>query len=202
MSLIATDMDDDGDQDVLFSDRKGERSGIKWLENPGADRAAGSWREHMIAAAGKEVMFLDLADLDGDGLRDIVAAVKPASLVCVRRLSKQGDDWKAVSHNWPQRDVAGGPKGVCAADLDLDGKIDIALTCEGAAGERSGVWLATLEPFAEQSPIRFQNVGGPEGVKFDMIKAIDLDADGDLDLLTCEETDNLGVVWYENPQTK
>ena len=28
---------------------------------------------------------------------------------------------------------------------------------------------------------------------------IDLDGDGDLDLLTCEERDQLGVHWYENP---
>ena len=26
-----------------------------------------------------------------------------------------------------------------------------------------------------------------------------MDADGDLDLLTCEERENLGVFWYENP---
>ena len=28
---------------------------------------------------------------------------------------------------------------------------------------------------------------------------IDLDGDGDLDLLTCEEVHDLGVFWYENP---
>ena len=44
------------------------------------------------------------------------------------------------------------------------------------------------------------NLGGPEGVKFDLIQALDLDADGDLDVMTCEERDQLGVIWYENPQ--
>ena len=29
--------------------------------------------------------------------------------------------------------------------------------------------------------------------------ATDLDADGDLDVITCEEVANLGLVWYENP---
>ena len=28
---------------------------------------------------------------------------------------------------------------------------------------------------------------------------VDMDGDGDLDVLTCEERDNLGVIWYENP---
>jgi hypothetical protein len=43
------------------------------------------------------------------------------------------------------------------------------------------------------------DIGGPEGEKFDRIEMLDLDGDGDLDLLTCEERDQLGVVWYENP---
>ena len=43
------------------------------------------------------------------------------------------------------------------------------------------------------------SIAGPEGVKFDRIELLDLDGDGDLDLITCEERDNLGVVWYENP---
>jgi hypothetical protein len=31
------------------------------------------------------------------------------------------------------------------------------------------------------------------------MQALDLDADGTLDIITCEESDQLGVVWYENP---
>jgi hypothetical protein len=38
-----------------------------------------------------------------------------------------------------------------------------------------------------------------DGVKHDLVELIDLDDDGDLDLLTCEEVTNLGVIWYENP---
>ena len=42
-------------------------------------------------------------------------------------------------------------------------------------------------------------MSGPEGVKFDRIELLDLDADGDLDIITCEESHQLGVFWYENP---
>jgi hypothetical protein len=47
---------------------------------------------------------------------------------------------------------------------------------------------------------------GPQGVKFDLNLLLDVDADGDLDILNTEENDNaaggnpgLGLVWYENP---
>ena len=31
------------------------------------------------------------------------------------------------------------------------------------------------------------------------VRVIDVDEDGDPDVVTCEERDNLGVFWYENP---
>ncbi|MCY4187270.1 MAG: hypothetical protein OXD30_02175, partial [Bryobacterales bacterium] len=43
------------------------------------------------------------------------------------------------------------------------------------------------------------DVSGPDGAKFDRVELVDLDGDGDLDILTCEEADQLGIVWYENP---
>jgi hypothetical protein len=33
----------------------------------------------------------------------------------------------------------------------------------------------------------------------DLIELIDLDTDGDLNVITCEEVANLGLFWYENP---
>jgi hypothetical protein len=40
---------------------------------------------------------------------------------------------------------------------------------------------------------------GPRGMKLDDIQLLDLDADGDLDVLTTEERTGFGVVWFENP---
>jgi hypothetical protein len=48
------------------------------------------------------------------------------------------------------------------------------------------------------------DVSGPAGIKYDFVYLIDIDKDGDLDILTCEENNNsetdagLGVIWYEN----
>ena len=43
------------------------------------------------------------------------------------------------------------------------------------------------------------DISGPQGIKYDLLELIDLDEDGDLDVMTCEERERLGVVWYENP---
>mgnify|MGYP003392661066 FL=1 len=42
------------------------------------------------------------------------------------------------------------------------------------------------------------DIGGLTGTKFDLVQLVDLDSDGDLDVITCEERENLGLIWYEN----
>ena len=46
------------------------------------------------------------------------------------------------------------------------------------------------------------DISGAPGIKFDLVRLLDLDGDGDLDVLTNEEQEartGLGVMWYENP---
>ncbi len=196
MSLIPKDMDGDGDVDLLFSDRKGVRTGVYWLENPGSEASA-AWKQHLVGAAGREVMFLDAVDLDGDGLEDVLAAVRPREIQWFRRLDGSGMRWEPEVISIPP--VAGTAKAVKAADLDGDGRLEIVFSCERAAGNLEGVMY--LSP-GRPGPRAWEphSLSGPEGVKFDLIQILDLDGDGDLDVLTCEERTNLGVIWYENPR--
>ena len=81
--------------------------------------------------------------------------------------------------------------------MDLDGQEDIVFSCE-AAQNLSGVrWLS--RDAADVRQWRDHEISGSAGTKFDRLELVDLDADGDLDVLTCEEAENLGVIWYENP---
>jgi hypothetical protein len=86
-------------------------------------------------------------------------------------------------------------KSIRSADVNLDGNEDLVYSCEQANGAKHGVvWLDMT-----QEGLKIRPISGPEGVKFDLIQLVDLDADGDLDVITCEERANLGVFWYENP---
>jgi len=199
MSLQVTDMDDDDDADIIVSDRKGDNRGVLWLDNPGPQTAANgaTWKEHRIGPGDREVMFLTLCDLDGDSRRDVVCAVRGRGITFYRSTGDAEAPWQV--HEIQMPDNCGTGKGTAVCDVDGDGRKDVIFSCESASGGKSGVrWLSYKQsPF--ESVWQDHEISGPEGVKFDRIELLDLDADGDMDVLTCEERDNLGVIWYENP---
>lgn len=182
----------------MFSDRKGERSGCFWLENPGTGSTQTQpWREHLIGGAKRQAMFLHLADLDGDRLEDVLLAVQPGEILWLRRLDQGGRSWE--SHSIPLPENAGIAKAVNVGDLDGNGRLDLVFSCEQAVPPRHGLmWLSNAgSPPAGSWTAHV--LSGVNGVKHDLVALNDLDGDGDLDAITTEETTNLGVIWYENP---
>jgi hypothetical protein len=195
MSLIPHDMDGDGDADALFSDRKGNRTGVFWLENPGgeANHQHAAWKEHAVGGLGKQVMFADIGDLNGDGLTDVVVAAKPVEIVLCLRKPDGGWEERVLTLDGSN---LGDAKAAKIADVNGDSLPDLFFTCENAKGKLEGiVWLEQQRG----GPWKQHTLGGPEGLKYDLMQTLDLDGDGDLDVITCEERDQLGVVWYENP---
>ncbi len=200
MSLIAEDMDGDGDSDIVASDRKGPSRGCLWLENPGPDRAdQGSWPIHRIGESDHEYMFLTVADLDGDGLRDVLAATASHELVYYRRTAARPLAWESHVIELPENTGTG--KGVAVGDLDGDGRQEVVFSCEKAAGKRGLMWMKYVVTPTDRRWLAF-DIGGGRGAKFDLVQLLDVDGDGDLDVLTTEEVDRLGVVWYENPMRR
>lgn len=198
MSLVKTDMDGDGDEDIVATDRKGKNSEALWLENPGRNgNIRKPWKTHHIGGRGREMMFLELFDLDGDGLQDIISSVRPKMIAFFKRQDALGRNWQPHYQTLPEN--SGGSKCVSAGDIDLDGQPDLVFSCERATPPMSGVmWLEYSESPSE-TKWKAHDISGPKGVKHDLIPLIDLDGDGDLDAITCEESTNLGVIWYENP---
>ncbi|MHC4251721.1 MAG: FG-GAP repeat domain-containing protein [Planctomycetota bacterium] len=201
MSIIPADMDGDGDVDIAVSDRRGKLRGCRWLENPGASPAqSGAWPNHFVGGRDAEVMFMTLADLDADGREDVLVAAKPAQVLWFRRLDGSGRKWEKKRIPYPGN--MGDAKSVAAGDIDLDGRTDLVVSCEHATPPKSGVvWMSRsgADPRGEWTA---REISGPRGIKYDRLELVDLDADGDLDVLTCEERDagrGIGVFWYENP---
>lgn len=195
MSLIEQDMDGDGDADILLSDRKPPGSGVKWLEKPNdVNKRSQRWPAHLIGGEDEEVMFIELVvDHVANSMR-VAAAVKPNQLV-VWAPNEAGAAWSERGRH-AVSDRAGGAKAVRIGDINLDGQLNVVFDCEAATDGKLGVvWL---ERTSDGTTVE-HDISGHEGVKFDRIELLDLDADGDLDVITCEERDNLGVIWYENP---
>lgn len=201
MSLAALDVDDDGDEDIVFSDRKGGRRGCYWLERPGPEPARGpaDWTLHGIGGRDREVMFLAPARIEPDRGIGFVVAVSGGDLLWLRRVASAEPLWEEHVIRMPPE--AGTGKSAAIADVNLDGRIDVLFSAENAAA-RSGVMWLSYDP--DMGPVQPEWTahdisGRSEGVKFDLLQLLDLDGDGDLDVITCEERDNLGVIWYENP---
>jgi hypothetical protein len=210
MSLIVRDMNGDKFPDVLLSDRFGAMAGVRWLENPGPASAAlnGPWTNHWIGLRDRAPMLIDAADLDGDGIAEIVVPHYLKDDFRLSILKRSGPDsadaW--VEHPIRYPIIAGRPKAAAIGDIDLDGRRDIVLSSEQASeGKRGIVWLRSRGSVLQADWDVF-DVSGPEGIKFDLNLLLDVDADGDLDIINSEENDNardgkagLGVVWNENP---
>ncbi len=200
MTILPRDLDGDGDQDLIITDRKGPGRGCHWLENPGNEpRKKSAWNVHPIGGQNEEVMFLAAGDVDRDSLEDFATVAKGKGILIFRRTQENPATWE--THQIPYPPEMGGEKAVNIGDIDGDGQNDLIITCESANDKSGVVWLSREKaaPFAQAKWTAHEISGKEEGIKYDLVEMIDLDGDGDLDALTCEERDNLGVIWYENP---
>jgi tetratricopeptide (TPR) repeat protein len=162
--VIATDLDRDGDLDLLLA----QDGGLTWLDNLRqgrfADRTAESGLDQVPPARA-----VVAADLDDDGRPDLAV------------LSVAGDGlsfWHNLGGRFARWDLSAPlPKparftALLAADLDNDGRLDLVLTGEPGL-------LVLARRGAGFTPLPLQ--GGP--VHGGSIAAADLDGDGDLDLV-------------------
>ncbi len=165
--LIASDLDRDGDLDLVVAHAKG----ITWLDNLRQNKFADRTAVSGLAKSGPAVGIAS-ADLDNDGFPDLIAA-GPAGL-------QAWHNRRGTFEPWPLPGLPGKPafSDVLAFDADNDGRLDLA-----AAGPVPAGIIVLGQRGAPDSP-SFEALaveGAPASAA--VLAAADLDGDGDLDLV-------------------
>jgi hypothetical protein len=207
LSIEPIDMDGDGDLDIVT----GARFIVAWLENPSPEfNPRKPWDLRKVEFIGCEASFLALEDIDRDNRIDIVATDYryPATAQVATWYRNEGYGPTFSSHTIcvrggrPFSGYKNGTKGVVCGDVNQDGKADLVFTTHVGNGSRV-FWLehsgSPTDIWWQLHDIRAMEDATEE--KYDDVQLVDLDRDGDLDVLTSEENRQLGVVWFGNPYT-
>jgi hypothetical protein len=185
LSVVAADIDGDGDLDVLATAEIDDQ--VAWWENVNGDGA--TWTKHIVTSVFDGAAIVGAADLDGDFDLDIVASSANIDRIFWWE-NLQGD-----GSSWSEHDLSGEYEAawsVFTVDMDGDSDIDVLSTArredvaswwENVSGDGSS-WIehtiATdfIEPFSA--------VAG------------DLDGDSDIDVVLSGLDTEADVVWLEN----
>ncbi|HEX4411983.1 MAG TPA: VCBS repeat-containing protein [Lacipirellulaceae bacterium] len=179
-NIVAADFDGDGDVDLAGISNLYNQ--LAWYENNGQ----GSFTKHTLDT-NADGTSLAAVDIDGDGDMDLVAIVDGYS---IRQYVNVGHgSFVASAINYTGDSVL---QTITAADLDGDADMDLLIGGSPGSGNLFE-WLENkgTDGFAEHF------VADKTG-NIPSIDVVDLDGDGDLDLVSTSSGFDPRVGWYEN----
>jgi hypothetical protein len=189
-SVFATDLDGDGDPDVLVASQFDDK--VAWYENRLDEPSADFGPEQILSTVDDGATFVFAADLDGDGDADVLSTAAYHRQVAwfENRLDEPSADFGPREIVTSLADLA---FCVRTGDLDGDGDPDVI---SASPNDDKVAWYENRldEPSADFGP---QQVVSVVPDRPHAVFAADFDRDGDQDLLSASENDGR-VAWYEN----
>ncbi len=182
---VPADIDGDGDEDLLVASYADDT--LLWVRNDTVRDDTRFQSQTIISEDLTAVFVVDAVDLNGDGSRDLLAALTGANQIAWAPNDGSGEFGEVQVIDTQD----GSPLFAGAADLDGDGDNDVFTTSAFGANEIS--WYENLGDgnFGEQQLIEGE-LGEPR-----WLDAADADGDGDLDLFGSTHDDSR-YFWYEN----
>ena len=190
ISVYATDIDGDGDIDVLSASRDDNK--IAWYKNTNGNGTFGEQQVITTLATGATSVYA--ADIDGDGDVDILSSsyfYSDSKIAWYENIDGMGTFG-------PQQVITSevdSARSVFAADIDNDGDIDVL---SASIRDNKIAWYENIDghgAFGPQQIISFDALGATS------VYAADIDGDGDMDVLSASSNyyNNINrIAWYEN----
>ena len=179
----AADLDGDGDLDLVATGYDGDD--VSWWEN--TDGGGTSWSEHTLEYSWNGARSIQAADLDGDGDEDLLGvALDAAEIQWWENVSGDGSSWNTIGI-----DRSFEPDDLIITDVDGDGDDDIIGAAEN---EEAIVWWENVDG---DGGAWVSHLIADELYSPDTIHTVDMDTDGDLDLLS-SGGDTGHISWWEN----
>jgi hypothetical protein len=185
-SVIAADVDGDGDKDALSASINDNK--IAWYENNGVSPPV--WTAHTISTGASGARSVFAADVNGDGGTDVLSASEADDAIAWYENRSVHRSASFPVQNLISSAVAG-VVSVDAGDIDGDGDLDTM----HAAGQGD-----TIKWFASDGGIPpgwTARTVGVTAAGLEQAALVDLDRDGDLDVLAAAGGGD-AVQWFES----
>lgn len=185
-SVFSTDLDGDGDQDVLTSSYFGNK--LVWLEN--LDGTGADFAPHIISSTIQTPWGVYAADLDGDGDMDVIAtSVSNNNVIWYENTDGNG------AFVLKQAIYANRANFVMATDIDNDDDLDLIWSSE-SEGEMK--WIKNTDGLGTLEAPVYATIEN-NVYRVPSFYPADIDGDGDLDIVSSYSIGNShAVTWYKN----